>query len=241
MKVNFYHGYDGDANEASYFSCFFDNLSEPLLRPGAEPFKSCYSVEWSYHAYNLVDPRRSVVVPIVRLFEINNFDRISKWPVCDCLLILLRDFGLDVHQPSREEAIAFRTMFPAETADCLADSYMKLRGYAEIYADAMRVLNNPFFHKDPNANERRLVEIAEDNGLRFALDSIAVIPPPETLAREIALLNHGLRDPGNVEPVRARLAASIAETMSDWGLEPTVADDGGGAAPSPEQPRGTEP
>lgn len=222
MKVNFYHGYDGDANEASYFSCFFDNLSEPLLRPGAEPFKSCYSVEWSYHAYNLVDPRRSVVVPIVRLFEINNFDRISKWPVCDCLLILLRDFGLDVHQPSREEAIAFRTMFPAETADCLADSYMKLRGYAEIYADAMRVLNNPFFHKDPNANERRLVEIAEDNGLRFALDRIAVIPPPETLAREIALLNHGLRDPGNVEPVRARLAASIAETMSDWGLEPTV-------------------
>lgn len=222
MKVNFYHGYDGDANEASYFSCFFDNLSEPLLRPGAEPFKSCYSVEWSYHAYNLVDPRRSVVVPIVRLFEINNFDRISKWPVCDCLLILLRDFGLDVHQPSREEAIAFRTMFPAETADCLADSYMKLRGYAEIYADAMRVLNNPFFHKDPNANERRLVEIAEDNGLRFALDRIAVIPPPETLAREIALLNHGLRDPGNVEPVRARLAASIAETMSDWGPEPTV-------------------
>ncbi len=222
MKVNFYHGYDGDANEASYFSCFFDNLSEPLLRPGAEPFKSCYSVEWSYHAYNLVDPRRSVVVPIVRLFEINNFDRISKWPVCDCLLILLRDFGLDVHQPSREEAIAFRTMFPAETADCLADSYMKLRGYAEIYADAMRVLNNPFFHKDPNANERRLVEIAEDNGLRFALDRIAVIPPPETLAREIALLNHGLRDPGSVEPVRARLAASIAETMSDWGLEPTV-------------------
>lgn len=58
--------------------------------------------------------------------------------------------------------------------------------------------------------------------LRFALDRIAVIPPPETLAREIALLNHGLRDPGNVEPVRARLAASIAETMSDWGLEPTV-------------------
>lgn len=222
MKVNFYHSYDGDADEASYVSCFFDNLSEPILRPGAEPFKSCYSVEWSYHVYNLVDPRRSVVAPIVRLFKISNFDRISKWPVCDCLLVLLRDFGLDAHQPSRTERIAFQTLFPAETADYLADSYVKLRGYADFRDDTVRVLNNPFFHKDPNANERRLVEIAADGGLRFALDRIAVLPSPDVLAREIALLNHGLRDPENVEPVRARLSASIAETMSNWGLEPTL-------------------
>lgn len=99
---------------------------------------------------------------------------------------------------------------------------MKDSRFLGKYRDAVRVLNNTFFHKNPNANERRLVEIAEDNGLRFALDRIAVLPPPETLAREIALLNHGIRNPEKVESVQSCLVASIAETMADWGLEPTV-------------------
>ncbi len=90
------------------------------------------------------------------------------------------------------------------------------------HADVVRVLNNPFFYKDRNATERRLVEIAEDNGLRFALDRISVIPTPEVLAREIALLNYGAREPpGVIDAVRERLSASIAETMEDWGLIPT--------------------
>ena len=91
--------------------------------------------------------------------------------------------------------------------------------------EAVRVLNNPFFYQDPSANERRLVEIAEDNGLRFALDRTVVLPPPNVLAREIALLNHGFRGSRNVESVSERLTASIAETMEDWGLEPTVFSD----------------
>ena len=83
------------------------------------------------------------------------------------------------------------------------------------------VLNNPFFHKDRNATERRLVEIAEDGGVRFALDRTKFLPAPEILAREIALLNHGFRDTKNMESVREKLSASIAETMEDWGLIPT--------------------
>lgn len=94
--------------------------------------------------------------------------------------------------------------------------------YLEKHGEAVRVLNNPFFYQDPNANDRRLVEIAEDNGLRFALDRIDVLPRPDVLAREIALLNHGFRDSRNVEPVCEKLTASIAETMEDWGLEPTL-------------------
>jgi hypothetical protein len=135
---------------------------------------------------------------------------------------LIADMGINRRYPSREDVIAFWKMFPDVVVAALSKCYMKDSRFMGRHAEAIRVLNNPFFHKDPNANERRLVEIAEDNGLRFALDRIPVIPPPETLAREIALLNHGLRDPKNVEPVRARLAVSIAETMKDWGLEPTV-------------------
>ena len=129
--------------------------------------------------------------------------------------------GIVFNRPSPESDIAFWTMFPDGVAEALANRWKEPNLLAK-HANAIRVLNNPFFHKDPNANERRLVEIAEDGGLRFALDRVAVLPRPDVLAREIALLNHGLRDPENVEPVRSKLAASIAETMSDWGLEPTV-------------------
>ena len=85
----------------------------------------------------------------------------------------------------------------------------------------VRVLNNPFFHKDRNATERRLVEIAEDCGMRFALDRAKFLPAPEILAREIALLNHGFRDTKNMDAVREKLTVSIAETMEDWDLIPT--------------------
>ena len=90
------------------------------------------------------------------------------------------------------------------------------------HADIARVLNNPFFYKDRNATERRLVAIAEDSGLRFALDRISVILSAAVLAREIALLNYGGRNPQKVESAQSNLVISIAETMTDWGLNPTV-------------------
>ena len=220
MKVNFYHGYDGSDDERQYGDPDFDNRAEPIIRRGGEAFKSCYDLEWCYHVCHVIDPARSLVIPILELMDWRSVD--VSWAVCDTLSVLIADMKIKRWQPSREDIIAFWTMFPDGVAETLSESNMKDESYLERFGDVIRVLNNPFFHKDPNANERRLVEIAEDNGLRFALDRIAVIPPPETLAREIALLNHGLRDPENVEPVRARLVASIAETMSDWGLEPTV-------------------
>ena len=219
MKVNFYHGYDGGDDERQYGDPDFDNRLEPIIRTGGDPFKSCYDIEWCYHVCHVIDPARSLAASVINLMDGNYRD--PHWDICDILSVLIVDMGINRRHLSSKDAIAFWTMFPDGVAEALANRW-SWSGLLAKHGDAVRVLNNPFFHKDPNANERRLVEIAEDNGLRFALDRISVIPPPETLAREIALLNHGLRDPGNIEPVRARLAASIAETMSDWGLEPTV-------------------
>ena len=220
MKVFFHCGYDGIPDETWYDDCFLDNREEPIIRKGGDPFKDCYDIEWSYHISHVVDPCRSLTHPVIKLLDGNY--RETHWTACDCLSVLIADMEVNRRYPSREDVIAFWTMFPDGVAEALSNSYMKDSRFMGRHAEAVRVLNNPFFHKDPNANERRLVEIAEDNGLRFALDRIAILPSPSVLAREIALLNHGLRDPKNVEPVRARLAASIAETMEDWGLEPTV-------------------
>ena len=239
MNVNFNHVYDTNAGKQSYGAAALVNLEEPIIRKGGVPFRNCYEIEEYCYREHIIDPSRSLVIPILKLLDGNVWN--PHWGVCRVLSVLIADMDVDSWNPSLGDIIAFWTMFPDCVAEALSNCYAKKFGLLAKHGDVVRVLNTPFFHKDPNANERRLVEIAEDNGLRFALDRIAVIPPPETLAREIALLNHGLRDSENVEPVRARLAASIAETMSDWGLEPTVADDGGGAAPSPEQPRGTEP
>jgi hypothetical protein len=220
MKVIFHCGYDGKPDESWYDDCFLDNRPEPVVRKAGEPFKSCYDIEWSYRVCHVIDPGRSLAKPVIDLLEGCIAD--PHWENCDCLSVLIADMAINRRQPSREDVIAFWTMFPDGVAEALSNCYMKDSRFLGKYRDAVRVLNNPFFHKDPNANERRLVEIAEDNGLRFALDRIAVLPPPDVLAREIALLNHGIRDPEKVEPIQSRLAASIAETMSDWGLKPTV-------------------
>ena len=112
-------------------------------------------------------------------------------------------------------------MFPDGVAQALSACYMKDDRFLAKHTDVVRVLNNPFFYKDRNATERRLVELAEDGGMRFAVDRTKFLPAPEILAREIALLNHGFHDTKNVDAVRERLTVSIAETMEDWGLIPT--------------------
>ena len=222
MKVFVYPGYDSPPDEAAYDDCILDNRSAPVIRKGGEPFKTCYPVEWSYFVNHVIDPSRSLAKPVLDLLLASDGEPRFVWPFCDYLSQLVWDLGCHGRPPARTALLFFHTVFPCGTAECLAESYLKNRHYLERHADAVRVLNNPWFHKDRNANERRLVEIAEDNGLRFALDRIAVIPPADVLAREIALLDHGFRDPQNVEPVRARLAASIAGTMADWGLSPTA-------------------
>ncbi len=219
MKVIFHHGYDGGNDEEQYGDPEVDNRAQPIIRKGCEPFKSCYDIEWGYHVCHVVNPSRSLAKPVADLLDGNIGE--PHWTVCDMLSVLIADMGINRRHPSREDAVAFWTMFPDGVAEALSNSYMKDCSLVAKHGDYVRVLNNPFFYKDRNANEHRLVEIAEDNGLNFALDRIAVIPSPETLAREIALLNHGFRDTKSMESVREKLSASIAETMEDWGLIPT--------------------
>lgn len=217
MKILFHCGYDGKPIEDMYDDCVFDNLAEPIIRDGGEPVKSCYDIEWSSHVSNLVDPSRSLAKGVVDLLN-GGHDGISLWPACDCLSQLCRDLGLDPHRPKRTDRFAFWTMFPKGAAECLADSYMKRTGFLGKTEETVLILNNPFFHADPNATEKRLVEIAENDGQRYALDRTKILPPPEVLAREIALLAHGFLHPEKVVPLAERLTPSIADAMSAWGL-----------------------
>ena len=221
MKVNFYHGYDGGNDERQYGDPEVDNRTQPIIRMGSEPFKSCYDLEWCYHVCHVIDPARSLAIPVLNMMDWKSTG--VSWSVCDMLYVLISDMGINGRNLSRTDIVAFWTMFPGAVAEALSESVANDESLLERYGDVVRVLNNPFFHKDRNATERRLVEIAEDNGLRFALDRISVIPTPEVLAREIALLNYGVREPPDViDAVRERLTVSIAETMEDWGLEPTL-------------------
>ena len=221
MKTVFHCGYDGKPIEEWYDDCVFDNLSAPRVREGGEPFKSCYDIEWSYHVCNLVDPSRSIAKEVVELLGMDHNES-SWWPVCDWLFQLCLDFGLDPHQPSRTDRLAFLSMFPIGAADCFADSYMKRTGFLDRHRNIALVLNNPFFYADKNATERRLVEIAEDDGFLFALDRTKVLPSPQVLADEIAWMNHGVQQPEAVIPLAKRLAPAIAEAMDNWGLIPSA-------------------
>ena len=117
---------------------------------------------------------------------------------------------------------AFWTMFPGVMYDFLADSYVSefVRFYPKPDHSVFRVINNPFFYRDAQASEKRLVVLAEHEGIHYALDLIKFMPSPEALANEIAWLNHGWEKPGLVPSVRQALTKPIAEVMSDWGLLP---------------------
>ena len=220
MKVIFHCGYDGVPVESIYDDCFLDNRQEPVVRIGGELFKSCYDIEWGCSRLHIIDPSRSLAAPILEILDWDNGE--PNWMTYDCLSRLIADMGINRRHPSREDAVAFWTFFPDGVSSVLSNSYMHDCSFNAKHADIARVLNNPFFYKDRNATERRLVAIAEDSGLRFALDRIFVIPSPEVLAREIALLNYGIRNPKKVESAQSNLVISIAETMEDWGLNPTV-------------------
>ena len=217
MNVVFHCGYDGKPNEDMYGECLFDNLSELVIREGGEPLKVCYDIEWCYHVYNLFAPSKSIAAPVIRLLA-ETVDGNPVWRNCDCLLRLLMDYKINISNPEKAERVFFRTVFPKGTAEYLGDSYVRLTGFLDKCPGVIRVLNNPLFHADPSATDKRLVEIATDDGVHFALDRIKTLPAPESLAREIALLNHGLKQPAVVEELTRGLTCSIAENMSDWGL-----------------------
>jgi hypothetical protein len=213
------HDVQGDISRIDY--CFVSNLEAPIGRTGAEPFKSYYPIEWAYFGYNIIDPSRSFAQIMIDRMKMEN-DAVSHWPAADIFVRLIHDLGFNYHDLTRADLIAFWTMFPVETADFLAHSYFKRVLLLTSYPDAVRVLNNPWFYNDSSSSERRLVEIAEVNGFRFALDRSKFLPEPDVVAKEIALLNHGVRNPERVDEVTISLTSSIAATMEDWGLVPRL-------------------
>ncbi len=142
----------------------------------------------------------------------------NNWPASDAIHMLLRDIGFDCYNLSRADLVAFWTMFPKGLSHFLSLPYMRLTDFNNPHGDMVRVLNNPFFYRDANASGRRLVEIVEVNGFRFALDRACFLASPVVLAKELALLNYGCNEPEKVTTIAEGLAPAIAETMSDWGL-----------------------
>ena len=220
MREIFHAGYDGKpiaAGKAELDDIFFENLGAPVVRAGVEPFKRYFDVEWYYTCCNLIDPSRSLVETVVKGMDEGSSES-NNWPASDALHYLLCDLGVWKEKPSIPDHVAFWSMFPVGTAEFLARPYMKNERFLNRHSDYPRVLNNPFFYRDPNAPMRRLVEFAEVNGFRYALDRACVIPPPIVLAKELALLNFGYREPSKVTAVAESLVAPITETLSDWGL-----------------------
>ena len=211
--------YDMPQNYHALDDCFMNNLGAPVVRSGAEPFKSYYSCEWSYHGYNIIDPSRSMAEMVLERVKFKANDR-GGWPACDMLGRLMVDLGLAWDTVTKADALAFWTLFPAGTADFMADSYMKYSQYQQRNVTVLRVINNPFFYKDANAPERRLVEIAEVSGFRIALDRACYIAQPSVLAKELALLNYGCNEPCKVDVVAEGLTTEIEGVLGDWGLAP---------------------
>lgn len=218
MQVRMRFGYDAPQSCDDIDDCILDNRDEPVIRVGGEPITTYYDVEWYYYVKHIIDPARSLVRPILELLK--DTDR-KLWPTCDFLHQIAYDLGLqrrDRQPVPRNSVIAFHTIFPHGTEDILSDSYIKFYDFKPKHSGFARVLNNPFFYDDKSASERRLVPICEDRGIAFALDRTKVVPSAETLATEIALLNHGFDDEKAVDPVKAKLTEGIAAVLSDWGL-----------------------
>ena len=227
MREIIHTGYDGKLivpTNVGPDDCFFDNLDAPVVRTGTEAFKSYYDVEWSYTCYSAIDPSRSLVETVVKGMDERSSES-NNWPASDAIHYLLRDLGIWNEMPTIADNVAFWTMFPVGTAEFLSLYYMNVGRFLNRHGDYIRVINNPLFYRDPNAPTRRLVEFAEVNGLHYALDRACVIPAPIVLAKELALLNYGYKEPTKVPTLTEALTASIAETMDDWGLVPPTEED----------------
>ena len=221
MREIIHIGYDGKPIVPTNMEpddCFFNNLDAPVVRTGTEAFKSYYDIE-CFTCYSAIDPSRSLVETVVKGMDERSSES-NNWPASDALYYLLRDLGIWNERPTVADNVAFWTMFPAGTAEFLSQYYMKVTRFLNRHGDYIRVINNPLFYHDPNAPTRRLVELAEVNGFHYALDRACVIPAPDVLAKELAILNYGYNEPTKVPTVAEALTASIAETMDDWGLMP---------------------
>lgn len=197
--------------------CVLDNRMAPVVRSGSDPFVSYFEVEWFDSQSVAVDPSRSLAEAVARLMD-EDCSESNNWPASDVLWYLLNDLGVWTDRPSVAEGVAFWTMFPKGTADFLALPYMREQRFLNRHGNYARVFNNPLFYQDANAPLGRLVEVVEYEGLRYALDRAFFIPPPDVMAKEIALLHHAVHSPKRVDSAATRLVPMIAEVMSDWRL-----------------------
>lgn len=220
MREIFHIDEEGCPCTDDYDDCMFANLDMPMVRSGGEPFKSYYSVEEGYYCYSAIDPSRSLVETVLNAINDRSSES-NNWPACDAISVLLFDLGFDIAHLTRADIVAFWTMFPKGVSEFLSLPYLRLRCLNNSHGDVVRVLNNPYFYRDANAPERRLVEVAAVGGFRFALDRACYIAHPSVLAKELALLNYGCDKPSKVDAVAERLTTEITEVLDDWGLAPT--------------------
>ncbi len=198
-------------------NCYLNNLDAPVVRVGGEPFKSFYSRECCDYGYHVVDPSRSIAAEVIRCLNDEN-DATSHWPASDVIGTLMLDLGFVGAEATRADLLAFAIMFPIGTGEFLADSYLRWERYRAKPGDALLVLNNPFFYRSPNVSDKRLVEVAEVSGHRYALDRACSLPSPDVIANELALLNYGYATPERVAAVASDLVDSISAAMSGTGL-----------------------
>ena len=161
-----------------------------------------------------------MVLPPLALLK-SEQDRFSKWPPCDAFCFLLLDIGFKRDDLLPSAAAAFGALFPNGTSAWFSDSYIGWPGMAQKTPGYSRVLNNPFFYRGRNAVDGKLVEIANESGSSFALDRTMFLPPPSVLAREIALITHGLSGIHAVEEAQRRLEPQIADVFDMWDWVPT--------------------
>lgn len=219
MKEIVHTDYEGRPCPTDNDDCMLCNFKAPVVRTGGETFRSYYAVEWSYYCYSAIDPSRSYVETLLKAMD-ERCGAENNWPACDAIMILLRDLGFDLVHLAKADLVAFWTMFPKGLSEFLSLPYLRFRCFNNPHGDVVRVLNNPYFYKDANAPERRLVEIAEVGGFRFALDRACYIAQPSVLAKELALLNYGCNEPSKVDVVAESLTTEIVEVLDDWGLVP---------------------
>lgn len=223
MRMIFHEGEEGGLCTADESCCMMDNLSAAVVRSGDEPFKSYYDVEIGYHCYSAIDPARSFCETLIKVVD-ERCSANNNWPASDAIWTLMGDLKFDRTHLNKADLIAFWTMFPKGVSGFLSLPYMRLTYFNNPYGDIVRVLNNPWFYRDPNASEKRLVEIAKVDNFHYALDRAAFIASPVVLAKEISLLNFGCNDPIRVNSVAESLVSGIAIVMDDWGLRPTESE-----------------
>ena len=189
---------------------WLDNRQEPIVRIGGEVFESHYRDECKLETY-ITDPRRSFVRPLYH--ESKGWIE-GLWPVAELLICFLRDLGFDLDHPAKAMSVAFWTMFPECVWHHLSASWNRDNCFNSRHFDVVRVINNPFFYCDSNAAESRLLEIAQDGRCTYAIDLANETAPSETLAREIALLNHIHEGDAAVAAAYSKILPQISDILS---------------------------